>query len=246
MRNALKLFVLLSASLLLSACMYPQSERDKNAQPKESQIKMVENAVKQFQEDNDGLLPFKTTENHLENREYLQYQVDFNKLVPDYISDIPPTAFENGGHYQYVIIDEDTDPKVKIADLRITNTIRSLTTRLNVLSDHVKLGDMVGPNVYMLDLDHYHLDQNPTVTSPYTGNSLNVYFNGGEEFLVDYREDVQHIIDDQELSFKPGEDVRHVLYEHTPVVPIYSPELTVDENNNVIFMTSKIKKEANK
>ena len=243
MRNVLKMISLLFVTLILSACMYPQSERQKNDLPKESQIKMVDNAVKQYQEDNGGLLPFKTTEDHLNNREYLKYQVDFQKLVPDYLSDIPTTAYENGGHYQYVIIDEDSDPKVKIADLRITNTIRSLTTRLNVLSEHVELGETIGPNVYALDLDHYHLDQNPTVDSPYTGNELNVYFNGGEEFLVDYIDDVQYIIDDKGLSFDTGEDVRHVLYENTPVVPTYSPELTVDENNNVIFMTSKIKNE---
>src|SRR5699024_6789480 len=85
------------------------------------------------------------------------------------------------------------------------------------------------------------LSDNPVVTSPYSGTSLDVYYNGGQQFVVDYREDIGRIIEENDLSFETGEDVRHVLYEYTPVVPIYSPKITVDDKNRPIFMTSRHK-----
>src|SRR5699024_2224022 len=75
----------------------------------------------------------------------------------------------------------------------------------------------------------------------YSGTSLDVYYNGGQQVVVDYREDIGRIIEENDLSFDTGEDVRHVLYEYTPVVPIYSPKITVDDKNRPIFMTSRHK-----
>src|SRR5699024_2389880 len=101
-----------------------------------------------------------------------------------------------------------------------------------------ELGEQVGPNVYQLDLDFYNLEENPTVTSPYTGEPLNVYYSGGEEYVIDYRPDLNHIIENEGLELKTGEDIRKILYEYTPIVPIYSQEMTVDEHNETIHMTS--------
>lgn len=238
MAKLFKSILLMSSVIMLSGCLYPESEKEKNNPPREAQIQMVQTAVEQFQQENDGILPIKTL---ADQREYLEHQIDFTRLTPNYLSDIPTTAYENGGFYQYVIIDAEDNPTVKVADLRITEEVRSLTTRLNILGNNVELSETIGPNVYQLDLEKYHLESNPTVTSPYTGDSLNVYYNGGREFIVDYRSDAQKIINEKNLSFNTGEDIRSIFYEYTEVVPLYSPELTVDENNEVIFMTSKHK-----
>ncbi|WP_250130090.1 hypothetical protein [Jeotgalicoccus sp. WY2] len=168
----------------------------------------------------------------------MEYPIEFTRVVPEYLSEIPVTAYENGGNFQYVILDEEEDPTVKIADLAIIEELRSLSLRINGMGEHVELGEQVGPNVYQLDLEHYNLADNPTVTSPYTGQELNVYYNGGQDFVVDYRDDLNMMIENEGLEFETGEDIREVLYEYTPIVPIYSPEMTVDENNEAIFMTS--------
>lgn len=238
MRSFRLLFITLISSILLAGCLYPESERVQNAIPDELQIEMVQNAVDQYREASGGLLPIKT---QTDQREYLEYQIDFAKLVPDYLDERPENAYESGGSYQYVIIDAEEDPKVKLADLRITDEIRSLTIRLNALGENVQLGEPIGPNVYPLDLDFYKFEENPTVTSPYTDSALNVYYNGGQQFIVDYREDIGRIIRENGLEFETGEDVRHVLYEYTPIVPIYSPEITVNEENEPIFMTNRHK-----
>lgn len=233
-----KISFLFIAVMLMSGCLYPESEKTETQIPGEAQVEMVQNAVEQYQEDSGGMLPIKTVENQ---RQYLEYQIDFERLVPDYLDKRPENSYEAGGKYQYIIIDAENEPKVKLADLGITEEVRSLTIRLDAMGEYVHLGEEIGPNVYQLDLGFYKLSDNPTVTSPYSGSSLNVYYNGGQEFIVDYREDIGRIISENNLEFETGEDVRHVLYEYTPIVPIYSPEITVNEKNQPIFMTSRHK-----
>ena len=235
MRKFTYVFTMALALLVLSGCLYPEDERAGSNIPPETDIQNVQNAVDNFQEAEGGILPIKTTS---DTAEYLDYQVEFTSIVPEYLSDIPTTAYENGGNFQYVIIDAEENPTVKLADLAIIEELRSLTLRINGMGEHVELGEQVGPNVYQLDLDFYNLEENPTVTSPYTGEPLNVYYSGGEEYVIDYRPDLNHIIENEGLELKTGEDIRKILYEYTPIVPIYSPEMTVDENNEAIFMTS--------
>lgn len=220
---------------ILSGCMYPEEQRAGSNIPPETDLQNVQNAVDNFQESEGGILPIKTTS---DTAEYLKYQIEFTSIVPEYLSDIPTTAYENGGSFQYVILDAEDNPSVKIADLKIIEELRSLRLRINGMGEHVELGDQVGPNVYQLDLDYYNLSENPTVLSPYTGQELNVYYSGGQDFIVDYRKDLNMMIENEGLEFETGEDIRPVLYEYTPIVPIYSPEMTVDENNEAIFMTS--------
>src|SRR5699024_12513284 len=95
---------------------------------------MVQNAVDKYQEDSEGLLPISTKESQ---REYLEYQIDFEKLVPDYLDERPENSYEAGGKYQYVIIDEEDDPKVKLADRRITEEVRSHTISLDAKGEYV-------------------------------------------------------------------------------------------------------------
>lgn len=233
MRNILLLLPLI---VLLSGCLYPEERRNAHQPPDDAQIATVQQAVEAFQESTDGLLPIKTIE---DPQEFMKYQIAFERLIPTYLADHPANAYEAGGTYQYVIMDAEDAPVVKIADLQIFEALRSLQLRIQGMGPHVELGEQIGPNVYQLDLEHYNLDENPTVTSPYTNNELDVYYSGGQEWVVDYRPDVMHIIEDQSLTFETGDDVRAILYEYTPVVPVFSPEITVDENNSPIFMTSK-------
>lgn len=239
MRKLSYLFTFTLVLIVLSGCMYPDEQRVGSNIPPETDIQNVQSAVDNFQESEGGILPIKTTE---DAAEYLSYQIDFTRIVPKYLSEIPVTAYENGGHFQYVILDAEDNPTVKIADLAIIEELRSLNLRINGIGEYVELGDQVGPNVYQLDLEHYNLADNPTVTSPYTGQALNVYYSGGQDFVVDYRDDLNLMIKNEGLKFETGEDIREVLYKYTPVVPIYSPEMTVDENNEAIFMTSMHKK----
>ena len=77
-----------------------------------------------------GLLPIKTRE--LETDIYIKYPIEFSKIVPAYTEKIPSNAYETGGIYQYVLIDVETNPTVKLVDLRSAERIRELNLRKNI------------------------------------------------------------------------------------------------------------------
>ena len=101
----------------LLAC-YQTEELAQNKIPYDDQIQSVQSAVERFQEDNGGILPIKNSDE--KTPIFQKYLVDFKRLVPQYIAEPPGNAFESGGVFQYVIVHAETDPAIKIFDLRIS------------------------------------------------------------------------------------------------------------------------------
>ena len=64
--------------------------------------KSVQTAINQFQEDNDGILPIKNSDETTPI--YQKYVIDFKRIVPEYMAEPPSNAFESGGVFQYVIV----------------------------------------------------------------------------------------------------------------------------------------------
>src|SRR3954452_6975405 len=93
-------------AFLLTGCMYPQEELAKNQVPYQDQIQTVQTAVDAFRKDNGGILPIKTKE--AETPIYQKYPIEFKKITPKYIADTPGNAYENGGVFQYVLVDVET------------------------------------------------------------------------------------------------------------------------------------------
>lgn len=83
---------LLGSVLLLSGCMMPDSEKEGTMIPYEEQLQSVQNAIERYQEASGGLLPIKTRDQAVD--QYIKYPIDFAKIVPDYMPEIPPNAFE--------------------------------------------------------------------------------------------------------------------------------------------------------
>jgi hypothetical protein len=149
----LKLLILSLLMIVLSGCLYPSSQLKKNQVPNQVQLDSVQNAVEQFQKDSGGLLPIKTKPQ--ETPIFQKYQLDFSKLKErGLIGELPGTSFENGGHYQYVIIHPETNPTVKVLDLRTTEELRSLQIKVKFYQDsnrYPPLGDQIARGVYALD-----------------------------------------------------------------------------------------------
>ena len=53
----------------------------------------------------------------------MKYPIDFKRLVPQYMAEPPGNAYESGGVFQYVIVNAEKNPTVKIFDLRIADLI---------------------------------------------------------------------------------------------------------------------------
>ncbi|HZG70319.1 MAG TPA: hypothetical protein VEY51_02200, partial [Chondromyces sp.] len=142
------IFLLLGLlSVLLSGCLFPEDQKAQNQVPYEEQVQSVQTAVNQYKEKNDGLLPIKTRDQ--DTPIYQKYPIDFKKLVPEFLAEPPGNAYESGGIFQYVLIDVETNPTVKLFDLRMAEQIREIQIRIQSQGYPPFKAD-IAPNVYTL------------------------------------------------------------------------------------------------
>ncbi|MGM0854461.1 MAG: hypothetical protein ACQEWI_17915 [Bacillota bacterium] len=233
-RLGLIAFLLILTISILSGCMYPEEKLSQNQIPYETQVKAVQDAVVTYQKDNNGLLPIKTRDQ--DTPIYQKYPIDFRKLSPQYLAEIPGNAFENGGIFQYVLTDVEEDPQVKIFDLRLAEQIRELKIRIEA-QGYPPFKEEVANNVYTLNYKELGYDGDVYVNSPYSNKNLPLVINGDGDIFVDYSMDLFEKIKSTDKEFKPGVDIRNFLVEDTFFVPAYSLPYTVDENNEPVFMT---------
>lgn len=230
--------LLLIIVTLLSGCLYPEERLKQNQAPYQDQLQGVQTAVNQFKEDNGGLLPIKTRD--MNTPIYQKYPVDFNKLIPRYMQDAPGTSFENGGVYLYVLVDVETEPKVKLIDLKITETIRELHFRLDNyrrINGYPPFKEVLATNVFSLDYEKLGYKEEPYVVSPFTGNNLTFVINQDIDIFVDYRPDLYLALQKEEHSYQTGDDIRELLVENSMFVPAHSLPYTIDsEKKEPIFL----------
>ena len=120
--------LLVVTTLFLTGCMYPSGKLAENQIPYTDQIQAVQQAVNTFKEDNGGILPIKTRD--AVTPIYQKYPIEFKKIAPKYLAEPPGNAFESGGIFQYVLVDVETNPTVKLLDLRMADIIRDIKLRI--------------------------------------------------------------------------------------------------------------------
>ena len=237
MNRKITLSLLFFTAMILSGCMYPNQERSQNQLPYKDQIQSVQAAVDSYKKDNGGLLPIKTTE--VNTPVYQKYPIDFKKLTPKYLSEPPGNAFENGGVFQYVIVDEQTNPTVKLFDLRIAETIQEIKMRIKA-NGYPPFKKRLAYNVYSLDFTKLGYEKPPYAVSPYTGHNLSFVITGDTEVYVDYSSDLYQAIKQKKETVKQGEDIRPILVKDSMFVPAYSLPYTLDPNTGEpIFLDKK-------
>ncbi|EDL62825.1 LptM family lipoprotein [Bacillus sp. SG-1] len=218
---------------LLTGCLYPQEQLQKNQIPYEDQITAVQSSVEKYQSSTGGLLPIKTRDQ--DTPVYIKYPIDFSKLKGQFLSEVPGNAYENGGIFQYVLIDVEDNPTVKIFDLRIAEKIREINIRIRSIG-YPPFKESIADNVYTLDYSLIGYDEEPSVMSPYSNQNLPLLINGSGEIFVDYRIDLNKLLQENEYEFEKGEDIRPILTKDSAFVPAYSPPYTVNEENEPVFM----------
>lgn len=229
MKKIIPFILILVVSSLLTGCLYPKEELAQNKIPYEDQIQSVQAAVKQFQEANNGILPIKTKE--ADTPIYHKYPIDFKKISPSYIAEPPGNAYESGGIFQYVLVDVETNPTVKLLDIRMAETIRDIKIRIQS-QGYPPYKEKVAENLYTLDYKKLGFEEEPVVESPFSHKNLPLLIDGNSEIYVDYRSDLYEKLKNSEHSYKPGDDIRDLLVKDSFFVPAYSLPYTVDESTN--------------
>ncbi|MDR7075273.1 hypothetical protein J2Y03_000261 [Neobacillus niacini] len=225
--------LLVLTSLFLTGCMYPSEKLTQNQIPYEDQIQAVQQAVNSFKEDNGGILPIKTRD--AVTPIYQKYPIEFKKIAPKYLAEPPGNAFESGGIFQYVLVDVETNPTVKLLDLRMVDTIRDIKLRIKS-NGYPPYKDKLADNVYTIDFNELGYKQEPYAVSPFSNQNLPLVVTADAEVYVDYRQDLFQQLQKPVKPVKPGEDIRNILVEDSMFVPAYSLPYTIDENNEPVFL----------
>jgi hypothetical protein len=224
------------ALLTLTGCMYPEENLVQNQVPYKDQMDSVQSAIDQFQAANDGILPIKTKD--ATTPIYQKYPIDFQKIVPRFLSAIPGNAYENGGVFQYVLVDVESDPTVKLLDLRMAETIREIKLRINA-NGYPPFKEKIADSVYTLDFKKLGYKEEPVVISPFTNQNLHFIITSDAEIYIDYRSDLYQALKENKRNFKESEDIRDILVDESMFVPAYSLPYTIDKSSNEPIFLAK-------
>ena len=242
------MLALVLVSMMLSACgaLYNNDEEKRVQQtPDLDSLNSVQRAVDAYQQDT-GVLPIKNSE--ADTDIFVKYQIDFLKLTNGgYIAKSPDNSFEQGGIFQYVIWDAEDDPTVKLIDLRMTERLREVNLRF-MSTEYPQFKERIADYVYTINYDNIGYETDVAVESPYSSNLLPLVISTEGVVYVDYSIELQQFIKEKGLTPTPGEDIRYLIADESPILPAYSLPYTVDENNDVIFMYDPVntKEENNK
>ncbi|MEN1969146.1 hypothetical protein WMZ97_13855 [Lentibacillus sp. N15] len=233
--------MLMMVIILLSGCLYPENKLEKNQTPNEDQLELVQKAVDEYREQTNGLVPIKTKEE--DTPIFQKYLIDFTALKEKHlITETPGNAYENGGVYQYALITPEDNPRVKLIDLRLTETIRSVGVKLDIYrNDHLypPYGEQITKGIYKLNYKKLGLDSEPVVKSPYSGKNLPLIMNTEGDLFVDYRMDLYDALKESKHDATEGDDIRNLLAENAPFVPAYSLPYTVHEGEPIFLQSNK-------
>lgn len=236
MKNFKLITVVTMLTVLLAGCGYKSGYEPENLLPYEDQLVAVQTAVDSFQEDTSGLLPIKTRD--LETDQYIKYPVDFSKIIPSKLGKAPANSFEAGGIYQYVLMDVEENPTVKLVDLRIADTLRDINYRKGI-NGFGPVAETIAEGVFKLDYKKMGYDSELSVKSPYSDTQLPIVATGDGEVYVDYSIELNRLLQETDEQIEPGEDIRFLLTDKFAIVPAYSLPYTVNEKNEPVFMVNK-------
>ncbi|RAP76396.1 hypothetical protein [Paenibacillus montanisoli] len=226
LKKAAAAIVLALMAALLSGCLYPEDQLGQNQKPPKDAIMNVQAVIDQFQKDT-GLLPI---QNSTETTPlYEKFKVDFDKLKRmNYLSTIPETAYEQGGSYYYLVINEDTDPTVKLMNLVLYQQMNDVQAAVKNYADghdgKLPEGASLYPSFKAIDFGSLDIKE-PTLRSVFSGGTLTPMIDSMGHVYIDYGPDIMQALSKLESGKKPGEstDLRTLLVDSSDFVPVKSP-----------------------
>ncbi|MFF2016335.1 hypothetical protein [Paenibacillus sp. NPDC058177] len=215
--------LLLLLSFPLSGCMYPgETERQSGVNYRES-VKRIQAAVDDYQQEEE-LLPILNADETTPR--YEKFRIDLDKLnKKGYLDDIPATAFEKGGSAYFLLLDEETDPKVKVMDLVTVQKVNDVQRQVNrYKSSHggkLPVAEELYPGLHTIDAKKAG-SASITLNSVYSGQPLEFIMDREGTVYVDYVFDIMNAIDKNGGEHKDGQDLRLELEQASYYVPVKS------------------------
>lgn len=227
MRHFIASLILLSA--VLSGCLYPDERRAENQVPSDMLLEMTQKGIDQFKQDT-SVLPIVTKD--LNTPIFEKYEIDFSKMVPKYLPDVPGNAFEKGGVFKYVLIDVETNPTVRLIHLGTVSTVADVQLAVDRYRFHhdgkLPIKDDLGDGYFSIDFGKIGMKETQV---PGTAGSylLPLIMNGKGEVGIDYALDIATVLRESQAAVPERTDPRYVMARESRFVPAKSfPYTMVD------------------
>ncbi|OKP84441.1 hypothetical protein A3848_24515 [Paenibacillus sp. P32E] len=205
----------------LAGCMYP--EKEKAGSSYRGSVMRVQAAVNDYQQ-KEGLLPILNADEATPR--YEKFLIDLEKLQQTgYLDEIPAAAFEKGGSAYFLILNEESDPEVKMMDLVTVQKVNDVQRLINrYKSAHggsLPAGEEIYPGLFAIDARQAGTDL-ITLSSIYSGQPLPFFMDKNGTVYVDYGVDIQSVIHQNSTSPKDNTDLRLLLEQASYYVPVKS------------------------
>ncbi|MGE5701498.1 MAG: hypothetical protein ACM32O_03130, partial [Clostridia bacterium] len=208
--------------------------RAENQVPNTFYLEATQKAIEQFQKDT-SVLPIVTKP--LATPIFEKYEIDFAKLMPKYIPDIPANAFEKGGIYKYVLIDVETKPTVRLINLGLVSQVADVQQAVNrYISNNGKIPGKqdIGNGYFQIDFAAIHMKE-VQVPSQVSQSLLTLVMNGKGEVGIDYAPDIAGILRSTKATVPENTDPRYILSRESLFVPIKSFPYTMENGEPVLL-----------
>ncbi|WP_020616688.1 hypothetical protein [Paenibacillus daejeonensis] len=211
-------------TVLLSGCMYPRENLAQNQGGVREAVRNMQSVIEEYQE-RTGLLPILNSD--AETPTYEKYRIDMKRLQElGYIGEIPSLSFEKGGNYYFMIINETTEPAVKLMDLvlfqRINEIERAISEHRTIGGGGLPVGEEAYPGFYRIDYSQLTI-QEPQLRSVFSGSYITAMIDEEGVVYADYGMDIARLIREGDVNAGPEEDLRALLAEQSDYVPVKAP-----------------------
>jgi len=222
--RAAALAILVLAMTALSGCLYPDDATPGHDASDRQAVLAVQDAVDRYKEAT-GLLPIVSAGES--TPVYEKFKIDLGKLKRmDYLGSIPAAAFENGGHNQFLVIDEETKPTVKLLNIPAFQQATTVQGKVDAYMDKhggkPPLGEERYPGFWSVDFKKLSASE-PDVRSMYSGQSLSFLTDEAGRVYYDYALDIATAVRKSGKTPSADEDLRRVLVDESYYVPVKSP-----------------------
>jgi len=216
--------VVLLLSAVLTGCLYPKEQLAQNRMPPRDAVRIVQAAVEEYRRDT-GLLPIRNAD--ADTPRYEKFVVDLARLLrTGYLSDLPAAAFEKGGNYYFLVLDEETEPTVRLLNIAVLQKLNDLEKRVKeYAASHggaLPAGEELYPSFRLLDFDKLG-GRKPDIRSVFSGQPIHVLVHESGEVFADYAADIRRLVEGKGTAPAPDEDLRELLVSETLFVPVKSP-----------------------
>ena len=175
---------------------------------------------------------------------YERYPIHFRALINTMqLSEAPSNAYENGGPYYYVLIQDDAEKwHVKLIDMIVWQQVNDIQLQANQYLERngrLPASEKVSEGIFRLDAKALGLEEG-NVRSVYSPQMLPLLITSEGEIVIDYSFEIMRAIQSLGESFQPRSDLRDVLIEQSFMLPVHSlPYEWVDDQPLIVNVAKR-------